>query len=104
MVWRSHIFRRERVKNNLMAGKLLLYDEDARNALKQGIDILAGAVKVTMGPRGRYVAYDKGWGAPAITRDGLTVARAIGLGDPRQEMGVQLLMEAATKTNDAAGD
>ena len=87
-----------------MAGKLLIYDEEARRALKQGMDILASAVRVTMGPRGRNVAFDKGWGAPTITRDGVTVAKEIGLGDPGQEAGVQLLQEAATKTNDAAGD
>src|SRR5579862_3504890 len=87
-----------------MAGRLLLYDDEARSALKQGIDVLARAVRVTMGPCGRNVAFDRGFGAPVITRDGVTVAREIGLGDPKQEAGVQLLMHAATKTNDVAGD
>jgi chaperonin GroEL len=87
-----------------MAGKLLIYGQEARDALQQGMDILAGAVKVTMGPRGRLVAFDKGWGAPAMTRDGVTVAREIGLGDPRHEAGVELLMQAATRTSDVAGD
>ncbi|MBU1878060.1 MAG: chaperonin GroEL, partial [Chloroflexi bacterium] len=84
--------------------KQLLFDEEARRSLKKGIDILASAVKTTMGPKGRNVALDKKWGAPTITHDGVTVAKEIELEDPYENMGAQLLKEAATKTNDVAGD
>jgi chaperonin GroEL len=87
-----------------MAGRRLLYEDEARRALVQGIDTLARAVRVTMGPCGRTVVFDRGFGAPIVTRDGVTVAKEIGLGDPKHEAGVQLLMHAATKTNDVAGD
>jgi chaperonin GroEL len=84
--------------------KQLTYSEDARRDLKAGVDVLANAVKVTLGPKGRNVALDKKWGAPTITHDGVTVAKEIELEDPFQNMGAQLLKEAATKTNDVAGD
>jgi len=84
--------------------KQLLFDENARRNLKIGVDTLANAVKVTLGPKGRNVALDKKWGAPTITHDGVTVAKEIELEDPFQNMGAQLLEEAATKTNDVAGD
>src|ERR687894_1912608 len=84
--------------------KLIQYDEDARHALKHGIDALAGAVKSTLGPKGRNVGLDKKYGAPTVTHDGVTVARDIELDDPFENMGAQLLKEAATKTEDAAGD
>jgi len=84
--------------------KLIAYDEEARRALKDGIDSLAGAVKTTLGPKGRNVALDKKFGAPTVTHDGVTVARDIELEDPFQNMGAQLLKEAATKTEDVAGD
>src|SRR3990170_378570 len=84
--------------------KQLAYDEEARAALKRGIDILAGAVKVTLGPKGRNVGLDKKYGAPTVTHDGVTVAKEIELEDPFENMGAQLLKEAATKTNDVAGD
>ena len=84
--------------------KQLRFDEDARRSLKKGIDILAGAVKTTLGPKGRNVALDKKFGAPTITHDGVTVAKDIELDDPFENMGAQLLKEAATKTNDVAGD
>src|ERR671915_2480123 len=84
--------------------KLITYDEDARAALKRGIDALAGAVKTTLGPKGRNVALDKKYGAPTVTHDGVTVARDIELDDPFENMGAQLLKEAATKTEDVAGD
>jgi chaperonin GroEL len=87
-----------------MSAKQLMYDADARRQLKTGIDILANAVKVTLGPRGRNVAIDKKWGAPTITHDGVTVAKEIELEDHFQNMGAQMLKEAATKTNDVAGD
>ncbi|MFQ5578876.1 MAG: TCP-1/cpn60 chaperonin family protein, partial [Anaerolineae bacterium] len=84
--------------------KQLSFDEDARRALKRGIDTLADAVKTTLGPKGRNVALDKKWGAPTVTHDGVTVAKEIELEDPFENMGAQLLKEAATKTNDVAGD
>src|SRR5689334_10621517 len=84
--------------------KQLVFDGEARHALKTGIDILAGAVKTTLGPKGRNVALDKKFGAPTVTHDGVTVAKEIQLEDPFENMGAQLLKEAATKTNDVAGD
>lgn len=84
--------------------KQLVFEEEARRNLKQGIDALADAVKTTLGPKGRNVALDKKWGSPTVTHDGVTVAKEIELEDPFQNMGAQLLKEAATKTNDIAGD
>jgi chaperonin GroEL len=84
--------------------KQLVFSEEARRNLKIGVDTLAEAVKATLGPKGRNVALDKKWGAPTITHDGVTVAKEIELKDPYQNMGAQLLKEAATKTNDIAGD
>ncbi len=84
--------------------KQLAFTEDARRRLKAGVDILADAVKTTLGPKGRNVALDKKWGAPTVTHDGVTVAKEIELEDPFENMGAQLLKEAATKTNDIAGD
>jgi chaperonin GroEL len=84
--------------------KQLVFTDEARKALKQGVDTMANAVKTTLGPKGRNVAVDKKFGAPTVTHDGVTVAREIELEDPFQNMGAQLLKEAATKTNDAAGD
>jgi chaperonin GroEL len=82
----------------------VVYDEEARRALKRGVDALAAAVKTTLGPKGRNVALDKKFGAPTVTHDGVTVARDIELEDPFENMGAQLLKEAATKTEDVAGD
>jgi len=87
-----------------MPAKDLLFDESARRQLKGGIDALANAVRITFGPRGRNVAIDKKWGPPTVTHDGVTVAREIELEDPFQNMGAQMLKQAATKTNDVAGD
>jgi chaperonin GroEL len=87
-----------------MPAKQLEFDEEARRSLKEGIDALADAVKTTLGPRGRHVALDKKFGAPNVTHDGVTVAKEIELEDPFQNMGAQLVKEAATKTNDVAGD
>ena len=87
-----------------MSAKQLVFDAQARRQLKTGIDALANAVKVTLGPRGRNVAIDKKWGAPTITHDGVTVAKEIELEDHFQNMGAQMLKQAATKTNDVAGD
>ncbi len=84
--------------------KQLVFDQEARNALKEGIDTVAKAVMTTLGPKGRNVALDKKWGAPTITHDGVSVAKEIELEDPYANMGAQLLKEAATKTNDIAGD
>jgi len=84
--------------------KQLKFDEEARRSLKRGMDLLADAVKTTLGPKGRNVALDKKFGAPTVTHDGVTVARDIELDDPFENMGAQLLKEAATKTEDVAGD
>ncbi|MCS7006399.1 MAG: chaperonin GroEL, partial [Gaiellaceae bacterium] len=83
-----------------MAHKELKFNEDARRALERGVNILADAVKVTLGPKGRYVVLDKKFGAPTITHDGVTVAKEIELEDKYLNMGAQMLKEAATKTND----
>ena len=87
-----------------MAHKELLYDEDARGALQDGVDVVANAVKVTLGPKGRYVVLDKKFGAPTITNDGVTIAREIEVEDVFQNQGAQLVREVATATNDVAGD
>ena len=87
-----------------MAHKELKYDVDARKALEQGVDAVANAVKVTLGPKGRYVVLDKKFGAPTITNDGVTIAREIEVEDVFQNQGAQLVREVATATNDVAGD
>jgi chaperonin GroEL len=87
-----------------MAGKILSYSEEARQKLKRGVDILAKAVAVTLGPRGRNVVIDRKFGAPTITKDGVTVAKEIDLKDPQENMGVQMIREVAEKTSDEAGD
>ena len=84
--------------------KQIYFNEEARRALKRGVDMVADAVKTTLGPRGRNVAIDKKFGSPTVTHDGVTVAKEIELKDPFENMGAQLLKEAATKTNDVAGD
>ena len=84
--------------------KLMKFDEDARRALEAGVNKLADAVKVTLGPKGRNVVLDKKWGAPTITNDGVSIAKEIELEDPFENMGAQLVKEVATKTNDVAGD
>jgi chaperonin GroEL len=87
-----------------MAAKQLLFGEEARRSLKKGIDVVANAVATTLGPKGRNVAIDRKFGSPTITHDGVSVAKEIELEDPFENMGAQLLKEAATKTNDIAGD
>src|ERR1700688_1397593 len=87
-----------------MAHKELKFNEDARRALQRGVNILADAVKVTLGPKGRYVVLDKKFGAPTITNDGVTIAREIEFGDVFENQGAQLVREVATSTNDVAGD
>src|SRR6476659_10812826 len=84
--------------------KQILFNEEARRALKRGVDTVADAVKTTLGPRGRNVAIDKKFGAPTVTHDGVTVAKEVELKDPFENMGARLLVEVATKTNDVAGD
>ncbi|HET6449447.1 MAG TPA: TCP-1/cpn60 chaperonin family protein, partial [Conexibacter sp.] len=87
-----------------MAHKELKYDAEARKALEAGVDAVANAVKVTLGPKGRYVVLDKKFGAPTITNDGVTIAREIDVEDPFENQGAQLVREVATSTNDVAGD
>src|SRR6059036_1449138 len=84
--------------------KILEFDEDARRALERGVDALANAVKVTLGPKGRNVVIDKSYGAPTITNDAVTIAREVELDDAYENLGAQLAKEVATKTNDVAGD
>ena len=87
-----------------MAAKDVKFSVDARDRMLRGVDILANAVKVTLGPKGRNVVLDKSFGAPRITKDGVTVAKEIELGDKFENMGAQMVREVASKTSDAAGD
>ena len=84
--------------------KIVIFDQDVRNALKRGVDIVAGAVRVTLGPRGRNVALERSWGGPTITNDGVSIAKEITLSDKFENMGAGIVKEVATKTNDKAGD
>src|SRR6266849_8141048 len=84
--------------------KQLAYDAEARSALKRGVDKVADAVRITIGPKGRNVVLDKKCGSPTITKDGVTVAKEIDLKDPRENMGAQMVREVASKTSDTAGD
>src|SRR5713226_51722 len=87
-----------------MSAKIITYSADARAALKRGVDKLADAVKVTLGPKGRNVVLEKKFGAPSVTKDGVTVAKEIELEDPIENMGAQMVKEVASKTADIAGD
>src|SRR5512145_1087648 len=87
-----------------MPAKQLMFDEEARRAIVCGVDKMANAVKVTLGPRGRNVVLDKKWGAPTITKDGVTIAKEIELENAYENMGAQMVKEVATKTSDIAGD
>src|SRR5579864_8874914 len=87
-----------------MAAKILLFDEEARRALERGVNTLADAVKVTLGPRGRNVVLEKKFGSPSIINDGVTIAKEIEVENPFENMGAQLVREVASKTNDVAGD
>ena len=87
-----------------MAAKQLSYSDEARQKLLTGVSKLARAVRATLGPRGRNAVLDKGWGSPNVTKDGVTVAEEIELKDPYENMGAQLVKEAASKTSDVAGD
>src|SRR5450631_3718578 len=89
---------------NAMSAKDVRFSGDARDRLLRGVDILNNAVKVTLGPKGRNVILDKSYGAPRITKDGVTVAKEIELEDEFENMGAQMLREVASKTNDTAGD
>src|SRR5216117_4095200 len=84
--------------------KMIAFDEEALRALERGMNILADAVRVTLGPKGRNVVLDKKWGSPTITNDGVSIAKEIELEDPYENMGAALAKEVATKTNDVAGD
>jgi len=84
--------------------KMIKFSADARDQLMNGVDALADAVKITLGPRGRNVILDKKFGAPLVTNDGVTIAREIELSDPFENMGAQMIKEVASKTNDVAGD
>jgi chaperonin GroEL len=87
-----------------MAAKIITFDEDARRALERGMDQLANAVKITLGPKGRNVVLEKKWGAPTITNDGVSIAKEIDLDDPQEKIGAELVKEVAKKTDDVAGD
>src|SRR3954466_1663976 len=84
--------------------KQILFNEEARKSLKRGVDVVADVVKVTIGPKGRNVVLDKGFGAPTITNDGVSIAREITLKDKFENMGAEIIKEVASKTNDIAGD
>jgi len=87
-----------------MGAKIIKYDEDARKAILKGVNTLADAVKVTLGPKGRNVILEKSYGAPTVTKDGVTVAKEIELEDKFENMGAQMVREVASKTSDVAGD
>ena len=87
-----------------MAAKIITFDEEARRALERGMDQLANAVKITLGPKGRNVVLEKKWGAPTITNDGVSIAKEIELDDPQEKIGAELVKEVAKKTDDVAGD
>lgn len=84
--------------------KMIAFDEEARRGMEKGLNILADTVKVTLGPRGRNVVLEKKWGAPTITKDGVSVAKEIELEDPYEKIGAELVKEVAKKTDDVAGD
>src|SRR4051812_33603744 len=92
------------VKGNNRMAKLIAFDEEARRGLERGMNTLADAVKVTLGPKGRNVVLEKKWGAPTITNDGVSIAKEIELEDPYEKIGAELVKEVAKKTDDVAGD
>src|SRR6266576_3887437 len=87
-----------------MAIKQLAFQEEARRSMERGMDVLANAVKITLGPKGRNVVLEKKWGAPTITNDGVSIAKEIELEDPQEKIGAELVKEVAKKTDDVAGD
>src|SRR6185503_1041311 len=100
---RTNAHKQERTRAD-MAAKDIIFDEKARNRVAAGVDTLANAVKVTLGPRGRNVVIEKSWGAPTVTKDGVTVAKEIELENKFENMGAQMVKEVASKTSDNAGD
>src|SRR5687768_9809748 len=92
------------MKGDESMAKQLAFDQEAHEAIRRGVTKLASAVKATLGPKGRNVVIDKGWGAPTVTKDGVTVAEEIELSDPYENMGAQMVKEVASKTSDVAGD
>src|SRR5690606_14394553 len=104
VVEKSSLRNRKRRRPKGMAAKQLAFDSEARRALERGVNAVANAVKVTLGPKGRNVVLERKYGSPVITKDGVTVAKEIELADPYENMGAQLLKEVASKTNDVAGD
>src|SRR5664279_1787409 len=92
------------VKGRQRMAKLIAFDEEARRGLERGMNILADAVRVTLGPKGRNVVLEKKWGAPTITNDGVSIAKEIELEDPYEKIGAELVKEVAKKTDDVAGD
>src|SRR3546814_174093 len=100
----NHTVSDQKVEGRNMAAKDVKFSRDARERILRGVDILADAVKVTLGPKGRNVVLDKSFGAPRITKDGVTVAKEIELKDKFENMGAQMVREVASKTNDIAGD
>src|SRR6266516_1075872 len=94
----------EKRKGGRMGAKIISFDEEARRALERGMDQLANAVKITLGPKGRNVVLEKKWGAPTITNDGVSIAKEIELDDPQEKIGAELVKEVAKKTDDVAGD
>src|ERR671923_1230967 len=104
MAIRGHAGMSEPKGDAWMGAKQLTYSEEARQKLASGVGKLARAVRSTLGPRGRNAVIDKGWGSPTVTKDGVTVAEEVELEDPYENMGAQLVKEAASKTSDVAGD
>ena len=104
LVTLSQQLKHKKEKNYLWHLKIFKFKEDARNKIHNGVKALASAVKVTLGPKGRNVAIDKGYGAPKVTKDGVTVAKEIELEDKHENMGAQMVIEVASKMNDMAGD
>src|SRR5919199_5468870 len=96
--------RRGRLEGLHRMAKMIAFDEEARRGLERGMNVLADAVKVTLGPKGRNVVLEKKWGAPTITNDGVSIAKEIELEDPYEKIGAELVKEVAKKTDDVAGD
>ena len=94
----------QHVRINSHMAKMIAFDEEARRGLEKGLNTLADAVKVTLGPKGRNVVLERQWGAPLITNDGVTIAREVDLEDPYEKIGAELVKEVAKKTDDVAGD
>ena len=96
--------KQEKIEGDRKMAKMIAFNEEARRGLERGMNVLADAVKVTLGPRGRNVVLEKKWGAPTITNDGVSIAKEIELDDPWEKIGADLVKEVAKKTDDVAGD